>query len=77
MGTDWVGLDSVSKCLFVCLFDILVYSINSILYQRGIYPSDSFNREQKYGITLLVTTNKELQDYLSRIMNQIKGNLTD
>ena len=26
------------------------YSINSILYQRGIYPPESFSRVSKYGL---------------------------
>ena len=26
------------------------YGINSILYQRGIYPPESFTRKQEYGL---------------------------
>jgi hypothetical protein len=26
------------------------YAVNSILYQRGIYPPESFERKQKYGL---------------------------
>ena len=29
------------------------YSINSILYQRGIYPPESFSRVSKYGLQVL------------------------
>ncbi|ELR52568.1 Mitotic spindle assembly checkpoint protein MAD2A [Bos mutus] len=36
------------------------FGINSILYQRGLYPSETFTRVQKYGLTLLVTTDPEL-----------------
>ena len=50
-----------------------VYSINSILYQRGIYPPETFEMVQKYGLTLLVTTNSELKTYLDDVMNHIKG----
>ncbi|KAK2169894.1 hypothetical protein LSH36_6g10006 [Paralvinella palmiformis] len=49
-----------------------VYSINSILYQRGIYPPETFEMVQKYGLTLLVTTNSELKTYLDDVMNHIK-----
>lgn len=30
------------------------YSINSILYQRGIYPPENFIQVKKYGLSILV-----------------------
>ncbi|XP_057641161.1 mitotic spindle assembly checkpoint protein MAD2A-like [Chionomys nivalis] len=48
------------------------FGINSILYERGIYPSETFTRVQKYGLTLLVTTDPELIKYLSNVMEQLK-----
>lgn len=48
------------------------YGINSILYQRGIYPAETFTRTQKFGSTLLVTTDEELNQYLSNIIDQVK-----
>ncbi|PVD38950.1 hypothetical protein C0Q70_01575 [Pomacea canaliculata] len=48
------------------------YGINSILYQRGIYPPETFTREQQYGLTLLVTTNEDLQKYLKEVIGQVK-----
>ena len=50
------------------------YGINSILYQRGIYPPETFTRVQKYGLTLLISTDEELKKYLSQVISQIKGN---
>lgn len=50
-----------------------MYGINSILYQRGIYPPESFTRVQKYGLTLLVTSDDKLKDYLNPVIAQIKG----
>lgn len=50
-----------------------MYGINSILYQRGIYPPESFTRVQKYGLTLLVTSDEKLKDYLNPVIAQIKG----
>ena len=41
-------------------FTLPDYSINSILYQRGIYPPETFRRVSKYGLTMLVTSNDEL-----------------
>ncbi|NWR68776.1 MD2L1 protein, partial [Centropus unirufus] len=48
------------------------YGINSILYQRGIYPPETFTRVQKYGLTLLVTTDCELKNYLNNVVEQMK-----
>lgn len=48
------------------------YGINSILYQRGLYPSNSFIQREKYGLPLLVTTNPELKRYLDVILNQMR-----
>jgi len=52
-----------------------VYGINSILYQRGIYPPETFTRVQKYGLTILVTTDDELKNYLTNILADVKGRL--
>ena len=52
-----------------------VYGINSILYQRGIYPPETFTRVQKYGLTILVTTDDELKKYLANILADVKGGL--
>ncbi|CAH2300668.1 mitotic spindle assembly checkpoint MAD2A, partial [Pelobates cultripes] len=46
--------------------------INSILYQRGIYPAETFTRLQKYGLTLLVSTDPDLKDYLNKVVEQLK-----
>ncbi|XP_046579120.1 mitotic spindle assembly checkpoint protein MAD2A-like [Haliotis rubra] len=48
------------------------YGINSILYQRGIYPPESFTRVQNYGLTLLVTTDDDLKKYLTEVIGQIR-----
>ncbi|KAM9646711.1 mitotic spindle assembly checkpoint protein MAD2A-like [Trichechus inunguis] len=48
------------------------FGINSILYQSGIYPPETFTRVQKYGLTLLVTTDPELINYLNNVVEQLK-----
>lgn len=48
------------------------YGINSILYQRGLYPSDSFIQREKYGLPLLMTTNVRLKNYLDVVLNQMR-----
>jgi len=56
-------------------FNVLftVYGINSILYQRGIYPPETFTRVQKYGLTMLVTNDSALKTYLNNILSDVKG----
>ena len=49
------------------------YAINSILYQRGIYPPDQFERKQKYGLTMLVTADDNLKAYIRNILAQLNG----
>jgi len=55
---------------------LTVYGINSILYQRGIYPPETFTRVQKYGLTILITTDEELKKYLTNILSDVKGVLS-
>ncbi|AQZ12037.1 MAD2 (YJL030W) [Zygosaccharomyces parabailii] len=47
------------------------YSINSILYQRGVYPQEDFTTVRKYGLTLLKTHDEELKAYIRRILTQV------
>ncbi|VDM95846.1 unnamed protein product [Thelazia callipaeda] len=48
------------------------FGLNSILYQRGIYPAESFAKEKKYGLTMLVTTNPALQKFLTPLLDRVK-----
>ncbi|EFA83107.1 DNA-binding HORMA domain-containing protein [Heterostelium album PN500] len=47
------------------------YSINSILFQRGVYPPETFSRVAKYGLSILVTTDQGLKDYLDNVLKQL------
>ncbi|KAL0234958.1 hypothetical protein GEMRC1_001540 [Eukaryota sp. GEM-RC1] len=49
------------------------YAINSILYQRAVYPPHLFQPEKKYGLTLLTTSDSSLQDYLSQVLQQVES----
>lgn len=60
--TVHLGLLIIPTCL-----SFLDYGVNSILYQRGIYPAESFTRAQKYGLTLLVTADEKLKAYLDEV----------
>ena len=52
------------------------YSINNILYQREIYPPESFRRVAKYGLAMFVTTDVGLTGYLSNVLSQLQEWLT-
>ncbi|KAK1927515.1 putative mitotic spindle checkpoint-related protein [Papiliotrema laurentii] len=49
------------------------FSVNSILYQRGVYPSDDFKMIKKYGLPMLVTNDDSLKEYLSTILSQVQA----
>ncbi|XP_049849362.1 mitotic spindle assembly checkpoint protein MAD2A-like [Schistocerca gregaria] len=47
------------------------YAINSILYQRGIYPPEDFEQKKKYGISIMVAKDAGLRDYMNQILSQL------
>ena len=52
------------------------FSINCILYQRGIYAPEDFRRQEKYGLAMFVTSNEGLSSYLENVLSQLKDWLT-
>lgn len=47
------------------------FAINNILYQRGVYPPEDFQQVRKYGLPLMISTDKELNAYLAELLQQI------
>ena len=47
------------------------YAVNSILYQRGIYPPEDFKAVKKYGLNMLVTIDEQVKSYLRKILGQL------
>lgn len=45
----------------------------SILYQRGIYPPESFKQVQKYGLNMLVTADEKLDDFFRKFLLQLSS----
>ncbi len=45
----------------------------SILYQRGIYPAESFQQRRQYGLTMMVTSDPGLTQYLTSVLQQMSG----
>lgn len=52
--------------------DYFEFAINSILFQRGIYPPEDFKTVRKYDLPLLITADDEVQEYINKIMTQVK-----
>lgn len=53
----------------------LDYGINSILFQRGIYPAETFESHQQYGLTILMSTDAKIKDFLKNVLKQTEGKL--
>ncbi|GAA5962479.1 hypothetical protein JCM3765_004311 [Sporobolomyces pararoseus] len=49
------------------------YSVNSILYQRGIYPPEDFKQVKKYGLTLFTSADEALEKYVQNVMKQVQA----
>ena len=52
------------------------YSVNNILYQRGIYPPESFKRVSQYGLAMMLSADEGLLAYMTNIMRQLEGDLS-
>ena len=47
------------------------YSINTILFQRGVYPAEDFSAVKKYGLNMLVSSDDQVKAYIKKIMKQL------
>ncbi|KAI4340660.1 hypothetical protein MLD38_025472 [Melastoma candidum] len=47
------------------------YAANSILYNRGVYPEESFARVKKYGLPMLLTQDEGVKSFLADINSQL------
>ncbi|KAL8827952.1 MAG: hypothetical protein Q9191_002879 [Dirinaria sp. TL-2023a] len=52
------------------------YSINTILFQRGVYPAEDFTAVKKYGLNMLVTSDDQVKAYINKIMSQLNRWMT-
>lgn len=50
--------------------EYLNYGINSILFQRGIYPPEQFTSVQQYGLTILMSTDEKIITFLQNVLAQ-------
>lgn len=47
------------------------FGINTILFQRGVYPPEDFSAVKKYGLTMMVSIDDQVKAYVKKIMHQL------
>lgn len=47
------------------------YTVQTILFQRGVYPAEDFTPVKKYGLNMLVSSDDQVKAYLKKIMSQL------
>lgn len=60
-------VDNAVDLLFPLSID---YAINSILFQRGIYPPESFKSTQQYGVSILMSEDEKIQTFIKNVLSQ-------
>lgn len=56
--------------------EFFIYGLNSILFQRGIYPFEDFQVTKKYGLDIWVSNDTQVTQYLEKIMSSVEEWLT-
>ncbi|CAL5227041.1 g9938 [Coccomyxa viridis] len=51
--------------------EFFAYAVNSILYQRGVYPPEDFEPQKQYGLTMMVSTEPGIKKYLCSVLEQM------
>jgi mitotic spindle assembly checkpoint protein MAD2 len=51
---------------------ITVYGINNILYQRGIYPPETFEPAEHFGLCILMSTDPQIVNFFNVVLSQIQ-----
>ncbi|XP_017771351.1 PREDICTED: mitotic spindle assembly checkpoint protein MAD2A [Nicrophorus vespilloides] len=57
--------------------EYLDFGINSILFQRGIYPPEDFKPVENYGLTILMSQDSKIKEFLKVTLDQLNGWLVD
>ncbi|XP_012275343.1 mitotic spindle assembly checkpoint protein MAD2A [Orussus abietinus] len=50
----------------------LHYGVNSILYQRGIYPPETFEPAEHFGLFILMSTDEKIKSFLDTVLGQVQ-----
>lgn len=49
-----------------------MYGVNSILYQRGIYPPETFQPSEHFGLYIFTSTDDKITSFLNTVLGQIQ-----
>ncbi|KAF2883995.1 hypothetical protein ILUMI_22169 [Ignelater luminosus] len=52
--------------------EYLDFGINSILFQRGIYPPEDFKTVENYGLPIYMSQDKKIKEFISTTFCQLK-----
>lgn len=52
--------------------EFFYFSLNAVLYQRGIYPQTEFDKVHKWGLPLVVAVNPDVNRYLKTVVRQLQ-----
>ncbi|EFN65514.1 Mitotic spindle assembly checkpoint protein MAD2A [Camponotus floridanus] len=50
----------------------LLYGVNSILYQRGIYPPETFQPSEHFGLYIFTSTDDKITSFLNTVLGQVQ-----
>ncbi|XP_020280341.1 mitotic spindle assembly checkpoint protein MAD2A [Pseudomyrmex gracilis] len=50
----------------------LLYGVNSILYQRGVYPPETFQTSEHFGLFIFTSTDKKITSFLDAVLEQVQ-----
>uniref|UniRef100_A0A182QC18 HORMA domain-containing protein n=1 Tax=Anopheles farauti TaxID=69004 RepID=A0A182QC18_9DIPT len=54
------------------IHDYMLYSVNSILFQRGIYPAGQFRPEEYNNVPVMVLQNRNVAPFITKTMEQVE-----
>jgi mitotic spindle assembly checkpoint protein MAD2 len=53
---------------------IFAGKLSSILYNRAVYPEESFVKVKKYGLPMLLTEDEGVKSFIANLTAQLSGN---
>ncbi|KAL2620140.1 hypothetical protein R1flu_000345 [Riccia fluitans] len=72
MGTAQLTRDIITlKGSAAIVSEFFCYAVNSILFQRGIYPAENFARVKKYGLTMLICEDERVKTFINTVTKQM------
>ncbi|CAD6231985.1 GSCOCG00001685001-RA-CDS [Cotesia congregata] len=72
-----MGTQQKAKCITLkgsaeLVKKYLQYGVNSILYQRGIYPPETFEPAEQFGMFILMSTDDKIKTFLDTVLSQVE-----